>query len=185
MKFIYHSLKKRILTFLSFALIFSFGFIGYKQPKVDTNAKIKAVFLYNFTKYIEWPSSYKSGNFVVGVLGANSSLYKELSIMSRTKKVANQDFEIQTYKSISEIDEKVHILYVPDEESPKLKEAIQKLNGKSTLIVTESPGLSTQGAGINFVIVDNRQKFELNKSNVERHNLKVSKSLEDLALVVK
>lgn len=105
--------------------------------------------------------------------------------MSRTKKVANQDFEIQAYKSISEIDDKVHILYVPDDESPKLKEAIKKLTGKSTLIVTESPGLSTQGAGINFVIVDNRQKFELNKSNVERQNLKVSKSLEDLALVVK
>jgi hypothetical protein len=105
--------------------------------------------------------------------------------MSKTKKVASQDFEIQVYDSPEEIKSKVHMLYIPDEASSKLTTAVEKLKGKSTLIVTETPGLSVQGSGINFVVVANRQKFELNKSNVEDHNLKVSKSLEDLALIVK
>ncbi len=163
----------------------SFGFTGAKSPKIDTNSKIKAVFLYNFTKYIEWPSEYKNGNFVVGILGNSAALYKELSLMSKTKKVASQDFEIHVYNSPDEINSKVHMLYIPDEAASKLNTAVQKLKGKSTLIVTETPGLSVRGSGINFVVVANRQKFELNKTNVEDHNLKVSKSLEDLALVVK
>jgi len=162
----------------------SFGFIE-SNPQVDTTSKIKAAFLYNFTKYIDWPAEYKSGNFVVGILGNKSSLYKALYDMSKTKKVASQEFEIQVYSSPSEISEKIHILYIPDDASSNLNGAVQKLKGKSTLIVTEAPGLTSQGSGINFVIVANRQKFELNKSNVEKHNLKVSKSLEDVALVVK
>tara|TARA_R110002049_G_scaffold305714_3_gene503052 strand:- start:327 stop:884 length:558 start_codon:yes stop_codon:yes gene_type:complete len=172
-------------AFLCLMLSLSFGFAESKSPKIDTNAKIKAVFLYNFTKYIEWPSDYKNGNFVVGILGNSSSLYKELTIMSKTKKVASQDFEIRVYTSPDEISDKVHMLYIPDESSSKFTSAVKKLKGKSTLIVTETPGLSVKGSGINFVVVENRQKFELNKSNVEGHNLKVSKSLEDLALVVK
>lgn len=176
---------KKIRHILLILVVFCFGFTDSKSPKIDTNSKIKAVFLYNFTKYIEWPSEYKNGNFVVGILGNSTALFKELSLMSKTKKVASQDFEIKIYSSTEEIKEKVHMLYIPDESAGNLNNAVQKLRGKSTLIVTETPGLSVQGSGINFVIVANRQKFELNKSNVEGHNLKVSKSLEDLALVVK
>lgn len=177
-------MKKYRIILLLFLSSISFSFVE-SNPQVDTNAKIKAAFLYNFTKYIDWPSEYKSGNFVVGILGNKSNLYKVLYDMSKTKKVASQEFEIQVYSSPSEINDKIHILYIPDDASSSLSGAVQKLKGKSTLIVTEAPGLTQQGSGINFIVVANRQKFELNKSNVEKHNLKVSKSLEDVALVVK
>lgn len=179
-----NQLKKFSKIFLVL-IVFCFGFADPQSSKIDTNSKIKAVFLYNFTKYIEWPSEYKNGNFVVGILGNSTALYKELSLMSKTKKVASQDFEIKVYSSAEEIQDKVHMLYIPDDAANSLNVAVNKLKGKSTLIVTETPGMSGQGSGINFVVVANRQKFELNKSNVEGHNLKVSKSLEDLALVVK
>lgn len=175
---------KQIGYILVFFIVFCFGFTETQSSKIDTNSKIKAVFLYNFTKYIEWPTEYKNGNFVVGILGNSAALYKELSLMSKTKKVASQEFEIKIYTSADDINDKIHMLYIPDEASGSIKNASQKLKGKSTLIVTETPELSTQESGINFIIVANRQKFELNKSNVEGHNLKVSKSLEDLAVVV-
>ena len=35
----------------------------------EANAKIKAIYIYNFTKYIEWPDSYKEGSFVIGFIG--------------------------------------------------------------------------------------------------------------------
>ena len=44
--------------------------------------------------------------------------------------------------------------------------------------------MAKQGSAINFVIVGSRQKFELNKSNVEKHNLKVASTLENLAVLV-
>tara|TARA_B100000508_G_C11456496_1_gene277005 strand:- start:216 stop:716 length:501 start_codon:yes stop_codon:yes gene_type:complete len=151
--------------------------------KVDTNAKIKAVFIYNFTRYIEWPTDYQSGEFTIGILGENEALVQELTKMSKVKKVSNQSFSIRTYSSLSDINNP-HILYIPDNNTSTLTNVVTKLTGKSTLIVTEKPGMAKQGSAINFVVEGNRQKFELNKSNVERHNLKVASALEKLAVLV-
>ncbi|MDQ3112010.1 MAG: YfiR family protein, partial [Bacteroidota bacterium] len=59
-----------------------------------------------------------------------------------------------------------------------------RLKGKATLLVTEQPGLAKKGSAINFVVVENRQKFELNQNNAEKNNLKVSSSLLALAIPV-
>lgn len=150
---------------------------------IDTNAKIKAVFIYNFTKYIEWPQSYKEGEFTIGIIG-ETSLYSELIKMTETKKVANQTLEVKKYSSPEDVS-KCHILYVSKDNSSNLAEIIKKLKNNSTLLVTEENGLMDKGAGINFIIKDNKQKFELNKSNVERYKLKVSSNLEALAFTVK
>ncbi len=115
--------------------------------------KLQSIFIYNFTKYIEWPASYTSGNFIIGVLG-QSPLTKELNNLSKTKKVLNQPIVINKFKNIS------------------------------TLIITEKKGMAKQGAGINFVIVNNKQKFELNKANISKYNLKVSPNLINLAILV-
>lgn len=149
----------------------------------DTNSKIKAVFIYNFTKYIEWPSTYKKGSFKVAVVG-ETPLYNELSKMAQTKKVAGQSFEVKKYKSVTEI-EKCHIVYLPKEKTESLPKLLSKVKQYSTLIVTEQTGLIDKGAGINFVIQNNKQKFELNKRNVEKQKLKVSSNLEALAFSVK
>lgn len=162
-------------------------FVGFKEraveAKVDTNAKIKAVFIYNFTKYIEWPTADQEGEFKIGILGENQALYNELDKMSKVKKVANRSFSINTYSSINEAG-LPHILYIPLDNTEALKDAVAKLKGKSTLIVTEKPGMALKGSGINFVIVGSRQKFELNKNNVSQHNLKVASVLEKLAVLV-
>ena len=171
-------IKKVLPTLLFSALFLSAGTRTY-----DTNAKIKAVFLYNFTKYIEWPKEERSGKFVFGVLG-NSPLYTELSNMSKTKKVNGSPIEVKKFNSPNEING-CHVIYVPPASSGKWTEVLKKVSGKSTLLVSEKPGLAKQGAIINFVVKDNRQKFELNLSNAQKHELKVSSSLEALAIVVK
>ncbi|PIZ05696.1 MAG: hypothetical protein COY57_05900 [Flavobacteriales bacterium CG_4_10_14_0_8_um_filter_32_5] len=53
------------------------------------------------------------------------------------------------------------------------------------MIITEQEGLVDKGAGINFVIRENKQKFEMNKRNIEIQKLKVSSNLEALAVTVK
>lgn len=149
----------------------------------DTNAKIKAMFLYNFTKYIEWPSAYKEGNFVIGVLGNNANLMAELNKMAAQKTAGTQKFEIRSLSSVDGAS-KCHIVYIQPDKGGELPEVIGKLKGKSALIITEKPGLARQGAAINFVVQENKTKFELNKGNAEKYNLKVSSNLASLAIVV-
>ena len=171
-----------ILTLLFVIVLPAFTPV-YQGSKVDTNAKIKAVFIYNFTKYIEWPTDYQSGDFTIAILGDNSSLHKYLSEMSKLKKVANQPFTINVISDISQIG-KSHIVYIPQNNSAVVEKALSKVKGKSTLIVTESPGYAKRGATINFTISGGQQKFELNKSTAQQHNLKVSSTLESKAVLV-
>lgn len=173
-------MKKTISIFMFlFILSSSFKLDG----NIDTNAKIKAVFIYNFTKYIEWPQSYKEGEFTIGIIG-ETSLYSELIKMTETKKVANQTLEVKKFTTTNDVT-KCHILYVSKDKSQSLNDIIKKVKNNSTLLVTEESGLVDKGSGINFIIKDNRQKFELNKSNVEKYKLKVSSNLEALAFTVK
>lgn len=151
-------------------LILSTGFKAGVAP-IDINARIKAVFIYNFAKYIEWPKSYREGAFVVGVVG-NAPLYDNLSKMSLTKKVASQTLRVKKYNSISDVD-KCHILFIAKNSNQNFNEVVKKMKNNSTLIVTEQPGMVNKGAGINFVVRNNRQKFELNKANVEKYRKSV------------
>ncbi len=138
--------------------------------------------MYNFSRYIEWPSSYKKGEFVIGVVG-ESPLYKELVNMARTKKTGNQSFSIKKYASVEQIG-KCHIVFVPYKKSSLVSSVAKKVKGSSALVIAEKAGLSAKGAGINFVVKDNRTKFEMNKKALEKRGLKISYKLETLAILV-
>jgi hypothetical protein len=157
--------------------------IGVDQSE-EVNAKIKAIYIYNFTKYIEWPTTYREGNFVIAIVGSNSALLNELSKMANSKTVGNQKFEIRNISSCN-IADKYNIVYVSSDNSGQLTDVINKVKGKSTLIVTDKPGLAKQGSGINFFIDGSKQKIELNKANIEKYKLKVASTLVEMAIAVK
>jgi hypothetical protein len=167
---------------LSLSLV-SADLVKFAAPlTADTNTKIKAVFLYNFTKYVEWPQAYKSGNFVIGVVG-DESFSKELDLFFNPKSIGSQRFEIKSFNRASDISP-CHMIYVSPQFSGNLNDVLAKIKGKSTLVVTEKPGMARQGAARNFTVIENKQKFELNKANAEKYDLKVSSSLTNLAILV-
>lgn len=164
---------------LFFFLYLSFGF---QQPSnYDINAKIKAVYLYNFTRYFEWPDKLKTGNFVIQVVGRNEALIAELSILAAKKKVGNQAIEIKNTDSYNAQITSNMVFLLP-ESSKAVKEVSGKIKGKGTLLVCESPGCTKQGASINFVIADNKQKFEYSKANAVKSGLKTSDDFQALAV---
>ena len=157
--------------------------MGLQTPPTDTNARIKSVFIYNFTRYIEWPADYKTGNFIINMYGTNAAMLAELNTMAKTKTVGTQKIEIRNTTTLDGIG-KCNILYVTPDVTTPIADIIAKINGKSTLLVTEKPGYALKGAAINFIVVENKQKFELNKANAEKYNLKVSAQLITLSIPV-
>ena len=173
---------KRILSILIILIVVPL--LGFKSSGgTDTITRIKTIFLYQFTKYIEWPETYKAGNFVIGVYG-ETPVHKGLETMAKTKKTATQSFEIKKFNSISEIS-KCHVLFVAANKSAEVKTVLAKVKTQSTLLVTEKTGLALQGASINFVSKDNKQKFEMNKGAILKQKLRVNGKLEALAILVK
>ena len=153
------------------------------QDPNNSNSKIKATFIYNFTKYIDWPEKYKEGNFVIGVLGT-TPFYNDLTALLTKKSVGKQIFEIKSFTNVESISGNCHILFIPVANSGMMPDVLKKMKGKNTLIVTEKSGLAKQGSGINFVVDNNKQRFELNKANIEKYDLKVSSTLASLAIPV-
>lgn len=144
--------------------------------------RIHSVFIYNFTKYIQWPSTDQSGDFIIGVLG-NSPIVGSLEKLAQERKVGSRAMVIKKFSTVSEIS-KCHMLFIPENSSNDFEAALAKVSGQSTLIMTERKGLGSKGSGINFITVDGKQKFELNKSATEKAQLKVSTELTSLAIVI-
>lgn len=164
--------------------ILAFSSLSFQQMQnYDPNAKVKAVFLYNFTRYFEWPGKMKTGNFIIHVVGSNNSLNQELNKMALSKQVGNQKLEI---KSSANLDASLqpHIIFLSNESSDLLKEISSKYKGKGSLIITEKSGLAKAGAAINFVVADNKQRFEYSKANAVKAGLKTSEELKSLAIAV-
>jgi hypothetical protein len=146
------------------------------------NEKFKALYMYNFTKYIEWPGSQKNGDFIIGILG-NSSITTELRVIAEKKTVGSQPIVVKVYNTVDQIDH-CHILFIPSGKSALISAVIAKTAGKNTLIICEKNGMATQGAGINYVMDGDKLKYEISKNNIKRNGLLVNSSLLTLGVVV-
>ena len=145
----------------------------------QNEAHFQALFVYNFTRYIQWPAS-NSQEFVIGVLG-KSSIYKELTNVASQKKIGSSTIVVKQYSNPSEIG-KCQILIISGEASSQVAQLAAEFQGKNTLIITERPGLSKKGAGICFALEDGKQRFEISKSNLEKNGLLVNNQLLDMAI---
>ena len=114
-------------------LVLAFSSLSFQQTQTfDPNAKVKAVFLYNFTRYFEWPNKMKSGNFIIHIVGgANTPLNQELNKMATSKQVGNQKLEIKNSTNL-DASAQPHIIFILNEASEQLKDIISKSKNHPT-----------------------------------------------------
>ena len=156
-------------------ILFVFTLLLLSASAFSQQEKFKAIYIYNFTKYLEWSPSYKEGNFVIGIIG-NSEISNHLEIVAQKMKVGNQPIVVKRYNSIEDID-KCHLLFISFDKSSELKSILEKMENKNTLVVTDKNGMGKQGSGINFYNDDGELKFEISKQNIEKAGLKISPAL--------
>lgn len=162
-----------------FLIILSFLFLSSEQTGIP---KAQAMFVYNFSRLIEWPASYKVGNFVIGVIGS-STIYNELVAFTAGKKAGTQEISVVKFKDASEITN-CHILFVSFGKTSEAGTILSKVAGQSTLVIGEKSGFIEIGGAINFIIVEDKLKFQLKSVNATKFGLKVSSSLENMAIMV-
>jgi len=160
------------------AFIFTLTFVqGFSQ-----NYKLHSVFMFSFTRYVQWPDAYNQGDFEIMVLG-DSPIIDELRSMAQVKKVGDRNIKVTRINAPGEI-RKCNILFIPAAKSGLITDILTKVNSQSILVVTEEAGLGAKGSDINFIVKDGKLAFELNQSAVNRQNLKVSNELSRLAILI-
>jgi hypothetical protein len=171
-------LQKNFLRVSFTLLLLSASLMGNAQT---TNYKTYSVFLYSFTKYIEWPNEARNGEFVIAVLG-NQKLLQEMQTAVAGRKAGAQTIKIVESKSVDDLDQ-VHMVFISDMKSGSTDDVVTRLKGKPVLVVTERDGLVKKGAGVSFVIAeDNTLKFQVNEQALNDHRLKASSAILSLAV---
>ena len=151
-------------------------------PAFAQNYRMHSVFIYSFTRYVQWPDAYNQGDFEILVLG-DSPILDELRAMAQAKKVGDRVIKVTKITSPAEI-RKCNMLFVPVEKSDQIDNVVSKVNTQSILIVTEEKGLAAKGSDINFIVKDGKLAFELNQASVNKQGLKVSNELTRLAILI-
>lgn len=170
---------------IALSLFFFANALAQGKPREeDTKAIYKAAYLYSFTKLVDWPPSYKSGDFEIGVLlgEEQENLLEELRKKYGKKQVGNQNISISEYESADEVKERCNILFIGKGADASLGRLRSK--GRSTLLVSEGRGGLSKGAVINFVIRENQLEYELSRNNAERYGLTIGTQLRELAYKV-
>ena len=151
---------------------------AYAQSGETTELQVKAAFLYKFGGYIEWPAGAfgrADSPLSIGVLGADD-LADELVQVSAGRSVGGRAGEVRKLKRGSPL-AGIHVLFVGRGDEARLAELLGPMKGQPILVVTDSEEALARGSMINFVMVDDKVRFDVATAPAERGNLKISARL--------
>lgn len=144
--------------------------------------QIKAAFLYQFIKFVEWPpQALRDSTITIGVLG-ESPISGALADIEG-QEVKGRTVVVKRFKGPADL-EFTHILFLSSEAAGRLKEIGNRLASSGTLVVSDVEGFARNGGMINFIKIDNKIRFEINIEAAERAHLKISSQLLKLARIV-
>lgn len=123
--------------------------------------RLKGMFVYNFTRMVSWPSEYQTGDFIIYTFG-NSPINKEISDIAAQRTVGNRNIVHININNVNSIS-RGHIIFIPRSESRNISNVYDELKRKKipALIITETESIHNK-AVINFIVAENRLRFQLN-----------------------
>jgi hypothetical protein len=154
---------------------------GWAQVQ-PTEYQVKAAFLFNFAKFVEWPSAAfddPTSPIVIGILGDNP-FHDDLANTIRGKKIDEHPLVVKEVHSATETTN-CHILFISTSEKKRLPEILTGLKGASVLTVGEMDHFTEAGGMINFVLEKTKIRFQINSDAASTVRLKISSKLLNLA----
>lgn len=152
-----------------------------RADEVDTEYQIKAAFLYKFGGYVEWPETpddARDGNFTIAVMGADL-LAEYLADMVGTRRIAGRPIEVRVVREGADLTD-VQVLFV-GRSTYDAASTLAGLRDEPVLTVTESDDTGLEGGVINFVVVDNKVRFDIALASARQRELKISARLLEVA----
>jgi hypothetical protein len=147
--------------------------------------QIKAVFLYNFTQFVEWPATAFPDDLaplVIGVLGEDL-FGEDLDAAASGEKVGARSIEVRRYRRIEDVGT-CHVLFISRSELARFDQIMAALQGRSILTVGDFQDFSPRGGMICFVMENNRVRMRINLEAARRTGLILSSKLLRPAQIV-
>ena len=166
----------RSLRRLPLLLLLAVGLLGAAAPVSEY--RLKAVFLFNFTQFVEWPAEAlprDEAPFIIGVLG-NDPFGADLDDVVRGEAVNRHPLAVERYHDVSEIHD-CQILFIAASELAHVDRVLEALKGRSILTVSDADGSTRHGVMIGLVRQDNRIRLRIDLQAARASNLTISSKL--------
>jgi hypothetical protein len=154
-------------------------------PAPSLEYDVKAAFLYNFAKFVEWPVEARGGErdpLTLCIFGADP-FGSRLVELVKGETVAGRTLAVRNVRQLSEL-RSCHIAFFSRAEEERVPEALSGLHGSNVLTVGEGDDFAEQGGIVQFYLEENRVRFAINLDALEGTRLRVSSKLLRLARVV-
>lgn len=178
-----------IVTFLfSFAIIFfesPVGLLAQTQTGPSSEDQVKARYLANIAKFVEWPENvFASPNapFVIGIVG-HYFVGFSLGDAIAGKTIHGRKVQIRLKKAGEDLRD-CQMVFIGASQKGRLDQILKPLLGAHVLAVGESEGFLEAGGALNFVMEGQRVRFDANLAAATRENLRISSQLLMVARIV-
>jgi len=178
--------KYRMLQRATAAILFLLGMLCPSAPAAEGigEGDVKAAFVLNFIKFVEWPASAfhsPEDPIVLSVLGNDPAAASLASLDG--KKVSGRRVVVRKVPGLSAL-ERCHVLFVGASEKAALASVLAAVQRWPALTVADFEGFAGRGGTIGFIRRDNRVGFEINEESARKAGLKVSAKLLYLGKIV-
>ena len=148
--------------------------------------QVKAVFLYNFTQFTEWPKgtfSASNAPFVIGIVGEDP-FGDTMDKSVRGEVVRGHPLVVKRLRPDEDM-RSCQVLFISRSEKARLPELLDKLKGSPVLTMGDIEGFAQQGGMVNLLLVNKSVKMEINSAAAEEAGLRISGKVLSLASIVK
>lgn len=155
------------------------------QPAPSREYQIKAVFLFNFIQFVEWPeTAFPSYDAPVriGILG-DDPFGQSMEATVKDETIRNRRLVVQRSHRLDDL-QGCHLIFFCKSESRQMREILAQLDGRPVLTVSESEGFARRGGVIAFYPDGKKVRFEINSETAQRAGLKMSSQLLELGKIV-
>jgi len=156
------------------------------QTRLARETDLKAVFLFNFAHFIQWPpDTIPDGPapFVIGILG-QTPFGQVLDQVVANEFVGKHRLVVRRFRDVHEVTADCHILYVSPSESPQLEHIFDAMKGKSILTVGDTEGFAEHGGMVQFMVMGNKLRVRINVAAAQAAHLTISSQLLRQAEIV-
>ncbi len=155
------------------------------EAQTPVEYQVKAAFLLNFAKFIQWPSSaFEDQKSPISVcIFRYDPFGSALDEMLRGKNVNNRELLVRRIPDLQQLSS-CQLIFVSDREAKRLPDILASLKSGSFLIIGETGSFAERGGSIQFFLEDNRLRFAVNLDALARSRLTASSKLLALARIV-
>ncbi len=157
---------------------------SFTQRMPVNEYQVKAAFIYNFTRFIDWPPETftgASGPFIIQVLGDNQfSSY--INDIVKGEKLGGRAIIVQRINSVEEIHQ-CNILFISASNASEVKDLLPDLNRRRILTVSDASNFAKWGGIIRFFKEGNNLRLQINIDEAKASKLNISSKLLSLSSI--